>query len=389
MKRILIFSLVYYPRVAGGAEVALKELTDRLGGDFEFDMITLRKHAPAFERVGKVNVYRVGFPWRGTKTASSQIFPLSKILFPFFAFWKASSLQKTRQYDAAWSMMAAYAGFAALFFKLRYSHVPLLVTLQEGDPIPHIKRRAAPAYPLFRMIFTKADMMQAISHYLADFGRSMGFAGPMEVVPNGVEAARFAGASPTAIGKKEGEVWLIHTGRLVRKNALDTVIRALPLLEERVHFFSIGDGPSKDALVRLARGLGVSARVHFHPYVLLSELPGYLKACDIFIRPSRSEGMGNSFIEAMAAGLPVIATQEGGIADFLFDAKRNPDKQATGWAVDKDSPEQIAEAARDIIAHPEEAARVTSRAREMVLEKYDWGIIAEQMKRVFGGLLAR
>ena len=61
----------------------------------------------------------------------------------------------------------------------------------------------------------------------------------------------------------------------------------------------------------------------------------------------------------MAAGLPVIATQEGGIADFLFDAVRNPDKETTGWAVDKDSPEQIAEAVREIVASRE--SRVTSR----------------------------
>ncbi len=73
-----------------------------------------------------------------------------------------------------------------------------------------------------------------------------------------------------------------------------------------------------------------------------AQLPDALAACDIFIRPSRSEGMGNSFIEAMAAGLPVIATQVGGLSDFIYDAKRNPGKEATAWAVDPDSPEQIA-----------------------------------------------
>jgi glycosyltransferase involved in cell wall biosynthesis len=88
----------------------------------------------------------------------------------------------------------------------------------------------------------------------------------------------------------------------------------------------------------------------------------------------------------MAVGLPVIATQEGGIADFLFDAKRNPDKETTGWAVDKDSPEQIAQAVRDIIAHPEQVARVTATAKKLVRDKYDWNLIAEQMRKVFAGL---
>jgi len=96
--------------------------------------------------------------------------------------------------------------------------------------------------------------------------------------------------------------------------------------------------------------------------------------------------MGISFIEAMAVGLPIIATQEGGIADFIFDAKRNPDKETTGWVVDHDSPKQIAEAVKDILAHPEQVARVTAIAKKMVSEKYDWNLIAKEIKILFDRL---
>jgi glycosyltransferase involved in cell wall biosynthesis len=97
--------------------------------------------------------------------------------------------------------------------------------------------------------------------------------------------------------------------------------------------------------------------------------------------------MGNSFIEAMAAGLPVIATQEGGIADFLYDAKRNPGKEPTGWAVDRDSPEQIAESVKDIIAHPEKVATVTETAHTMVIKTYEWSHITRNMQDVFDRIL--
>jgi glycosyltransferase involved in cell wall biosynthesis len=99
--------------------------------------------------------------------------------------------------------------------------------------------------------------------------------------------------------------------------------------------------------------------------------------------------MGNSFIEAMAAGLPVIATQEGGIADFLFDAKRNPDKPTTGWAVDKDSPKQITEAVKKILENQEITKKVVENARKLAFEKYDWDLIAHNMReKVFARLLS-
>ena len=106
----------------------------------------------------------------------------------------------------------------------------------------------------------------------------------------------------------------------------------------------------------------------------------YRNVSDIFIRPSRSEGMGNSFVSTMVARLPIIATQEGGIADFLFDKRRNPEKPTTGWAVDKDSPLQIVEAVKDILAHPEEVKRVTETAYQLAVTDYNWDTIAKNMR---------
>jgi phosphatidylinositol alpha-1,6-mannosyltransferase len=82
----------------------------------------------------------------------------------------------------------------------------------------------------------------------------------------------------------------------------------------------------------------------------------------------------------MAAGVPVVATQVGGLVDFIFDAKRNPDKPTTAWAVDRDNPEQIAEAVRDILDSPEKAREVAKTARDYVLRHYDWDDIAHRMQ---------
>ena len=166
------------------------------------------------------------------------------------------------------------------------------------------------------------------------------------------------------------------------------MIRALPLLPENVHFIVVGAGPDEMALKKLSRGLRLESRVRFVGHVNHDELPQYLRACDIFVRPSRSEGMGNSFVEAFAAGLPVIATQEGGLSDIIFDEKRNPDMPITGWAVDKDSPDEIAEAVKNIMEKPEKARAVVATAKQMAIEKYDWDLIAAMMReRVFAPFL--
>ena len=77
----------------------------------------------------------------------------------------------------------------------------------------------------------------------------------------------------------------------------------------------------------------------------------------------------------------MIATQEGGIADFLFDEKLNPDKGTTGWAVPINSPRAIKVAVEDILTRPDKVSEVVTRAMTMAITGYDWDIIADRMER--------
>jgi glycosyltransferase involved in cell wall biosynthesis len=331
-------------------------------------MVTKRFDAgsPAVEKVGNILVHRIGMGGRGR---------FSKFAFQLSAGFAALSLNRKNKYDAVWAVMAHSAGVPAAVFKLFKPRIPFVLTLQEGDPPEHIERIMRPLWPLFSRAFASATIVTAISTFLGAWARRCGFTGPLEIIPNGVDVKHFAGVP----APHEGKV-LITTSRLVRKNAIDDVIRALALLPE-IRFKILGAGPDESMLKNLAKKEGVSSRVEFAGHVDHKDMPKHLHAADIFIRPSRSEGMGSSFIEAMAAGLPVIATQEGGISDFLFDAKRNPDKPTTGWAVDKNSPQQIAEAVKEIIGNPEAAKNVVENGRKLAIEKYDWDLIALAMRK--------
>jgi len=397
MKRVLIFSLAYLPKHVGGAEVAIKEISDRIDPrEIEFHMVTNRFDStlPRVEKVGNILVHRIGITIKNPSMADLKKMPLNlnKILFQFLAAWKAIQLHRTYHYDATWAMMAHSCGVPATIFKIVHPRVPFILTLQEGDPIEYIEKKMRPLWPLFSRSFTRADTIQAISTFLGKWARARDFTGKLEIIPNAVNTEHFSheysseeiAAIKNKLHKGEGDIFVITTSRLVKKNAVDDMIRALPLVSEHVRFVVLGTGPDEAMLKVLARDLGVENRIEWLGQVNHAEMPKYLKASDIFIRASRSEGMGNSFVEAMAAGLPVIATQEGGIADFLFDERRNPDMPTTGWAVDKNSPQQIAQVITDILANPEKVSGVIQEAKKMVIAKYDWDLIAHDMKkRVF------
>lgn len=392
MKKILIFSLSYYPRFVGGAEVAIKEITDRMDtSKYEFHMVTLRfdRNLLKHEKVGNIMVHRIGFTTMNPGIADLKKFPLklNKPLFQFLAFFSAVRLHRKYHFDATWAMMAHSTGVPAGIFKTFFPNVTYLLTLQEGDPIDYILKTMKPVAPLFRRAFTNADMIQAISTFLGTWARDMGFRGVLETIPNAVNTKHFAHvysddelrSLKEKLGKKDGDVFMITTSRLVTKNAVDDVIRSLALLPDIVHFIILGIGPDEAILRKLAKDLGVENRVQFLGQVDHSEMPKYLKVSDIFIRPSLSEGMGNSFVEAMAAELPVIATQEGGIADFLFDPEKNKDKEPTGRAVMPRDPAGIAKAVMAYIENPATTKIIVNNARTLAFERYDWDLIAHNM----------
>ncbi len=376
-KRILIFSFAYYPHV-GGAEVAIRELTDRLGGDFEFDMITLqfsKKDLPV-EKMGNLTIYR--------KRLLSVPFFLQKGFFPIMAFVQAYELHKKNNYDLIWSIMASYAGFAGMFFKYRFPRVPFLLTIQEGE---NFGRRKIFKF-LFKKIFRRADRITVISTFLEKWARQMGAVCPIDVVPNGVDVQEFKvqseklkveemGETRKKYGFKEGDVVLITTSRLVPKNRVEDVIEAMKFLPENVKFLILGSGPLESSLTLHATRFKLQDRVHFVGFVSHVELPSYLHSANIFIRTPISEGFGNSFVEAMASGLPVVATPVGGIVDFLKDGE-------TGIFSRIRDVQNIADMVKKLMNDPELRERIISNASKMVAEKYDWNLIALKMARVLG-----
>ncbi len=363
--RILIFSTAYFPFV-GGAEVAVKEITDKIK-DYQFDLITSRfsKKNPKKEKIGNVIVYRVGW---GMK--------FDKYLLPILGFLKAKKLFRKNKHSLIWCINASQAGLAGLFLKIINPKLPFLLTLQEGSSEKRIFWRRLIVWPLFKLIFKKADYVQAISKYLAGWGKKMGAKCPIEVVPNGVDIKKFPAQGWSASGRKVNTKVIITVSRLVSKNAVDDLIKSLQYLDFPVKLLILGTGPLKKKLKNLVKKLNLEKKVLFLGLIPPNKVPKYLAVADIFVRASISEGLGNVFLEAMAVGIPIIGTPVGGIPDFLHNNK-------TGLFCKTDNPKDIAEKIKILIKNKDLRNKLIKNAKQIIEEIYNWDIISKKIKEVY------
>lgn len=377
-KRILIFSTAYFPFV-GGAEVAVKEITKRCE-DVEFLMLTakMNRQLPSFEIIENIKVYRFGI-------GNPQV---DKILLAVFGGFYALWLHKKNKIDLIWSIMASYNSFAALLFK-EISGTPFLLTLQEGDPTEYILRKVRFVRWRFNQIFTKADYIQAISNYLLNWGQQMGFQKDGVVIPNGVDVERFVPKDPNFRSKNKKEIiaelflaksedlqFVITVSRLVVKNGVGDLIKSIKFLPQNIHLLIVGIGPLEKELKQLITILDIQDRVHFLGNKKHEELVQYLWGADVFCRPSITEGLGNVFLEAMAAGLPVIGTEVGGIPDIIIPNE-------TGLFCAVNNPENIAERILYVLKNENLKQKIIQKGQQMVLTEYSWDLIAVKMKDKF------
>ena len=381
-KRILIFSMSYYPRFVGGAEVALREITDRLGStDFEFHLITLRYDSilSKQEKIGNIFVHRIGFSKKNSTFEDLRAFPLrlNKALYQFWAPLVGLWLHRKIKFEKVWAIMAHSAGVPGNIFS-RVSQVPLLLTLQEGDPTEHIEKQMRVFGPLFSSVFKQAKQIQTISNFLKEWALHMKAQVVPEVVPNGVDMGEF---SPSAQNVKREGFRLITTSRLVQKNGVDLVIDAMKKLPDSVFFDIVGDGFQREMLEKRVSEYGLQKRIIFHGQKEKKEVIQLLQSAHVFIRPSRSEGLGNSFLEAMAVGLPVIGTSVGGIPDFLFDPHTHADK-ATGLFCETENPESIVQCVERLMSDEVLYKKLCANAKVLVHEKYTWEGITLKMKEL-------
>lgn len=223
---------------------------------------------------------------------------------------------------------------------------------------------------LGKYILSHASRILAISEHVSSYTKKIS-GKKAEVLYSGVDYNRFCPNRSKAklrdrIGIKPEKFIVLTVRRLVYKNSISTLLETANLLRDdnRFQFIIIGHGAERNLLERFIQTneLGnclITGEVA--PDILVE----YYQVADVFVLPSKSEGLGIVVLEAMASGLPIIATNVGGQTEIIQITQN-------GFLVNVDQPEQIAANLKQLINNPRECYRIGQVGRELVIQKFNW-----------------
>lgn len=205
----------------------------------------------------------------------------------------------------------------------------------------------------------------------------------VEVVPNGTRLRKGCRRRGREIlGLRAGEVGILAVGRVVPVKGLDVLAQALPLLGPEaasVRVAVAGDGPDLEGLEAMAPPLPGGRPIQY--LGMRNDVPHLMAGADIFVMPSRIEALPMALIEAMGAGLPVVASDVGGIPEVVENGRE-------GWLVEPDDPEALARALSSLVRDGALRCRFGEGGRRRVLERFTAARMTEDYERLFEQALA-
>lgn len=229
------------------------------------------------------------------------------------------------KYDLSHSFFTVPCGFISLILKWKFK-IPYIVSLR-GSDVPGYSERFSFLYtfitPLTKLIWKKSSAVFANSQGLRELALKTDPKQEIGVIYNGIDVGQFINSQ---FHKAESpEIFkILCVTRVTPRKGIRYLIEALKKLSENNDNISlkiIGDGDEKEDLEKLAENLGVRKKVDFTGLIPHEKLPPYFSSADVFVLPSLNEGMSNSMLEALASGLPLIATDTGGTRELIDDGK--------------------------------------------------------------------
>ncbi len=369
--RILLINSEY-PPIGGGAGNASANIARCLAAlGHEVTVLTsLFGDQPFLETLDGVTICRV----RAMRRRQDRSTAFEQLTFIAAASFHSLNLIRQNRPNATLAFFGVPSGAVAWVLKKLF-RIPYIVSLRGGD-VPgfrpyDFKLFHKIAAPFLRVIWHQADSVIANSNGLRDLALAFDPSIEIPIIPNGVDGNQY---------RNESRDWaparLFSVGRIVHQKGLDLGLRALAQLKDLDWHWNIaGDGPQLDVLKSLTNELGLSDRVTFLGWQSRAELTQWYHRSNLFLFPSRHEGMPNAVLEAMSSGLPVVATRIAGSEELVVNGE-------TGLLVTTENVTELRDALRIILTDSTLREKMGTASRLHVEQNYTWQKVAEQYQAI-------
>ncbi|MCX6807245.1 MAG: glycosyltransferase family 4 protein [Patescibacteria group bacterium] len=369
LPKVAIISTFFDPIPKGGAEVATNEIINGLKKDFELTIICARfdSKLPKKDSWNGVPVFRLG--------VGNQL--LDKILFSFLA--RSFVKKNVSKFKIIHAILESYAGVAlAMISKF---HKNTILTLQDSEVESDSLLTKNPITQFtYRWIHKKPRLLTAISRQVVSRAQKFtDYKKQIEYIPNGVHLHIWhANANKVKLNPNQ----IIFWGRLNKVKGVDVLIKAISRLKlPKIKLEIIGDGPEAGNLRTLTKKLKLDKQIHFAGFKTHKEISKLAQGANIFVGMSRSEALGNVFIEAQATGCIPIGTQIGGIPDIITHGK-------TGFLVPKDDASALAKMLRDLLKNSVMQKEIRKNLYSSALH-FSWKKQIARYRKIYVKMLSR
>ncbi len=373
--RRILFINYEYPPVGGGGSSAMRHLVREIAkrGHAPLVLTAAQGNLPALEITDGVTVRRI--PSLRRRVDRSTIPEV--IAFMIASMLAAPGHARQWRAEAVFAFFTLPCGPAAWLLK-RTNKLPYAIALGGAD-VPGFDPLTMKTYHaltggLIKYLWHDADAVIANSRGLADLAHAHDPKQSLGIVATGADTAGIAPKSAySASTGADRDVELLTVGRLTKHKGLDVLLAALAKCASgpRWRLSIVGDGPEREPLKAQAVQLGLTDRVSFKGWAPREAIPDIFRSADIFLLPSRDEGMANVLMEAMCAGLPAVATRIAGSDEVVVEGE-------TGLLVPPEDTPVLARALETLIGDPGARERMGRAARARAESTYSIPVVTDQ-----------
>lgn len=311
------------------------------------------------------------------------------LMYPWRAYWFSRRLIKIakkekRPYDLTHSFFTVPCGFISMLLKWEF-RLPYIVSLR-GSDVPGYSDRWPLIYtflkPGFALIWQQAAAVVSNSVGLKELALETRAKQKIDVICNGIDTDKFKPDERNIITEK----FIITPGasRITDRKGLNYLIDAVAILAQKypqVELKIMGEGNARMKLQKQVLELNLSHKVKFLGIIPRDETASYYQEASVFVLPSLNEGMSNAMLEALASGLPIVATDAGGTVELVTDGEN-------GYIIKMKDAVHIAEKIEHLINHPEERKKMGENSRARA-EQMSWQNVAQEYYRLYDSVIAR